>query len=138
MTVQERGKVFDRLVFRDETVRVDGNTYTVCEFYNCKLEFGGVVLPIFRGCRLDNADWVFVDAAANMVSFLSYFFHEFGASGEQLVDQLFQQIRQKQVMPSDAPVLLAELSGTASGIAGGSGDLMVGGAPGWQPGRNKK
>jgi len=29
MTVQERGKVFDRLVFRNETVRVDGNTYTL-------------------------------------------------------------------------------------------------------------
>lgn len=138
MTVQERGKVFDQIIFRNETLRVDGNTYTGCEFYDCKLEFGSVALPIFRGCRLDKADWVFVDGAANMVSFLSYFFHEFGASGEQLVDKLFQEIRQNQVMPSDIPVLLAELSATGSGVATGRADLTVSRSPRWHPGDNKK
>ena len=93
---------------RGGTIDVDGNTYEDCRFERCVLRFSGEALPTFRRCRFVNADWQFVGAAATVVAFLSQIGQDFGPSGVELLDNLFQQIKQTRIVPTDSPSLIAE------------------------------
>ncbi len=108
MALRERPTVFYNLVFREQTIRVDGAIFDGCVFHNCKLEFGAAALPTFRRCRFADSDWIFVDAAANMLAFLSQLPKDFGEPGRDLFKQLFEQLQGARLAPSDPPALLAE------------------------------
>jgi hypothetical protein len=56
--------------FNHETVALDGETFTDCQFVGCRLVYSGGEVPIFDGCRFDQCDWKFEDAAARTLAHL--------------------------------------------------------------------
>lgn len=108
MALRERARTYIDREFHNQTIRVDGNSYQNCVFYDCTLEFAATALPQFDGCRFANSSWIFVGPASNMITFLSQLPRNFGKPGEELLDGLFRQLQQGPVMPADPPVLLAE------------------------------
>ncbi len=114
---RQRKNAFYDEVFRNETVRVDGNRYEDCTFYNCKLEFAATALPIFHRCRFANSDWFFVDAAANMIAFLSQLPKDFGTPGKELFKNLFRELEESRITPPDSPVLITEAKSVAAPVS---------------------
>jgi hypothetical protein len=51
-------------IFNHETVALDGDSFSDCEFRDCRLVYGGGELPNFSNCRFDNVEWKFEGAAA--------------------------------------------------------------------------
>ena len=56
--------------FNHETVVLDGETFSACEFRDCRLVFRGGEPPTFEDCRFDACDWRFEAAAANTLAHL--------------------------------------------------------------------
>ena len=56
--------------FNHQTVALDGETFTDCAFAGCRLVYAGGEPPQLEGCRFDDCDWRFEDAAANTLSYL--------------------------------------------------------------------
>lgn len=52
------------VIYNHETVALDGETFSNCEFRDSRLVFTGGEPPTFTNCRFDNCDWKFDDAAA--------------------------------------------------------------------------
>ncbi len=50
--------------FSLETVALDGETFSDCEFRDCRLVFSGGELPVFEACSFVDCEWKFDDAAA--------------------------------------------------------------------------
>jgi hypothetical protein len=58
------------VIFNHETVTLDGERYSGCEFRGCRMVFRGGEPPHFDDCRFDGCDWRFEDAAANTLAHL--------------------------------------------------------------------
>jgi hypothetical protein len=116
MALRERARTYIEESFHNQTIRVDGNSYQNCVFYDCTLEFAATALPQFDGCRFANSSWIFVGPASNMITFLSQLPEHFGKPGKDLLEGLFKQLQQGPVMPADPPVLLAEAKGVAGPV----------------------
>ena len=58
------------IIFNHETVALDGERYSGCEFRGCRMVFRGGEPPHFEDCRFDNCDWRFEEAAANTLAHL--------------------------------------------------------------------
>ena len=58
------------IIFNHETVALDGERYSGCEFRCCRMVFRGGEPPHFDDCRFDNCDWRFEEAAANTLAHL--------------------------------------------------------------------
>ena len=56
--------------YNHQTVTLDGETFSNCEFAACRLIYAGGPLPEFDGCRFDACEWKFEDAAAHTLSYL--------------------------------------------------------------------
>jgi hypothetical protein len=56
--------------YNHETVLLDGETFSDCNFAACRLVYSGGELPTFDGCRFDNCEWKFEDAAAQTLAYL--------------------------------------------------------------------
>ncbi|MDO9430595.1 MAG: hypothetical protein V4820_18990 [Pseudomonadota bacterium] len=56
--------------YNHQTVTLDGETFSNCEFAACRLIYSGGPLPEFDGCRFDACEWKFEDAAAHTLSYL--------------------------------------------------------------------
>lgn len=80
-------------VFRDQEVRLDGNAFIECRFEGCNLVYGGDGAVGLQGCTFDKVEWEFVGEAANTLAFLSSLYHHFGKGGQDLVENIFEQIR---------------------------------------------
>ena len=50
--------------FTRETVQLDGEYFDDCEFKKCRMVYAGGEAPAFVGCRFEDCDWKFEDAAA--------------------------------------------------------------------------
>ena len=57
-------------VFNHETVELDGEQFSDCEFRDCRMVFRGGEPPKFADCRFAGCDWQFLDAAANTLKHL--------------------------------------------------------------------
>ena len=51
-------------IFNHETVILDGETFSSCEFRDCRLVYSGGEPPSFQGCRIDDCEWKFEGPAA--------------------------------------------------------------------------
>jgi len=56
--------------YNHQTVLLDGETFSNCDFAACRLVYSGGEPPQFESCRFDNCDWKFEDAAAQTLSYL--------------------------------------------------------------------
>lgn len=55
-------------IFNHQTVELDGEEFTGCEFRSCRLVFRGGEPPQFVDCRFEACDWRFEGAAANTLA----------------------------------------------------------------------
>ena len=56
--------------YNHQTVMLDGETFSQCEFSACRLVYAGGPVPQFDGCHFDACEWKFEDAAARTLSYL--------------------------------------------------------------------
>ena len=56
--------------FTKETVRLDGETFTSCEFKACRLIYAGGEAPRFEDCSFDDCDWRFEGGAADTLELM--------------------------------------------------------------------
>jgi hypothetical protein len=57
-------------IFNRETVVLDGENFSDCEFQSCRLIYNGGELPHFSHCRFDDCEWKFEDSAARTLAHL--------------------------------------------------------------------
>lgn len=57
-------------IFNHETVALDGEQFSDCEFRDCRLVYAGGEPPLFEGCRFDSCEWKFEHAAARTLAHL--------------------------------------------------------------------
>ena len=55
-------------IFNHETVILDGEEFSDCEFRSCRMVYSGGETPVFARCRFDDCDWRFEDAAARTLA----------------------------------------------------------------------
>ena len=55
-------------IFNHETVMLDGEDFSDCEFRSCRMVYSGGETPSFTRCRFDDCDWRFEDAAARTLA----------------------------------------------------------------------
>jgi hypothetical protein len=56
--------------FNHETVTLDAEQFSDCEFRDCRMIYRGGEPPGFDNCRFVGCDWLFDDAAANTLAHL--------------------------------------------------------------------
>jgi len=56
--------------YNHQTVMLDGETFSQCQFSACRLVYAGGPVPQFDGCHFDACEWKFEDAAARTLSYL--------------------------------------------------------------------
>jgi hypothetical protein len=56
--------------YNHQTVVLDGESFSRCQFTACRLVYSGGEPPKFDGCRFEACDWKFDDAAAQTLSHL--------------------------------------------------------------------
>jgi hypothetical protein len=54
--------------FNHETVTLDAERFSDCEFRDCRMIYRGGEPPKFDNCRFVGCDWQFDDAAANTLA----------------------------------------------------------------------
>jgi hypothetical protein len=72
-----------------ETVSLDGETFTDCEFRDCRLVYAGGEPPVFKGCKFHTCDWKYEDAAARTLAHLKAVWN---AGGKASVQALIKDI----------------------------------------------
>lgn len=60
----------DGVIYNHETVALDGQAFSNCEFRECRLVYAGGEVPTFSNCRFDACEWKFDDAAAATLAYL--------------------------------------------------------------------
>ena len=58
------------VTFSHETVVLDGQAFSDCEFRDCRLVYSGGEVPTFADCRFHACEWKFEDAAARTLAYL--------------------------------------------------------------------
>jgi len=58
------------VIYNHETVQLDGETFSDCEFRDSRLVYGGGEPPVFQGCAFVGCDWKHEDAAARTLAHL--------------------------------------------------------------------
>jgi hypothetical protein len=75
--------------FTRETVQLDGETFTSCEFKACRLVFSGGDAPVFEDCSFDDCDWRFEGGAAATLALMKTMW---GAGAKARVQALIKDI----------------------------------------------
>lgn len=81
--------------FANETVSVDGKTFTNCTFTNVILLFEGGDMPTFNDCRFSDVTLDFGGPAANTLEFLGGLY---GGGFVQACDNVMQEIRSPRAL----------------------------------------
>ena len=58
------------VTYSHETVVLDGQEFSDCEFRDCRLVYSGGEVPVFADCRFHACEWKVEDAAARTLVFL--------------------------------------------------------------------
>lgn len=58
------------VTYNHQTVMLDGEVFSSCEFAACRLVYSGGPPPVFEDCRFDACEWKFEDAAEQTLSHL--------------------------------------------------------------------
>ena len=56
--------------FSHETVRVDGEAFSECDFTGCRMVYAGGDVPEFSECRFQDCEWKFEQAASQTLGYL--------------------------------------------------------------------
>ncbi len=56
--------------FNHETVALDGEAFSDCEFRDCRMVYAGGKPPEFSNCRFEGVEWKFEGAAAATLAHL--------------------------------------------------------------------
>ena len=75
-------------------VVLDNNSFEECTFQGCILEFGATGPVGLNKCTFNECQWSFVGNAALTLQFLNGLYSGLGDSGSNLVEKLFDDIRQ--------------------------------------------
>lgn len=84
---------FNRKQFKNEEIRLDGNTFLGCSFDNCMMVYGGGPPPSMIDCSLNGVKWSFTEAASNTIQFMSAIYHGMGEGGKKVIEETFTNIR---------------------------------------------
>ena len=76
-------------IFNHETVALDGESFSDCEFRECRLVYSGGEPPVFERCRFDEVEWKFEGAAARTLAYLKLVW---GAGGKAPVQAMIKEI----------------------------------------------
>ncbi len=76
-------------IFNLETVPLDDEVFTDCEFRDCRMVYSGGKPPVFDNCRFDACDWRFDDAAARTLAHLKVIW---AAGGKAQVQAMIKEI----------------------------------------------
>ncbi len=60
----------DHVSYNHETVVLDGQAFSQCDFQACRLVYSGGDAPTFEGCRFDACEWKLEGAAAQTLAHL--------------------------------------------------------------------
>jgi len=83
---------FHNKVFDGERVQLSGNVFHNCTFRGCELIFDGGRSPTFFDNEFIDSTFVFTEAAAKTLYFLSNIYHA-GDGGSEIVDEMLRQVR---------------------------------------------
>lgn len=84
---------YQREVFENQTVLLDGKRFIDCTFRNCTLEFRGTSAAVFLGRTVvEECDFPILDGAAATLDFLSTLY----TMMPEYTETMLQQIRQKK------------------------------------------
>ncbi len=79
----------DGVAYNHQTVTLDGESFSNCEFAACRLVYSGGPLPQFDGCRFTDCEWKFEEAAARTLSYLKLIW---GAGAKASVQTMIKEI----------------------------------------------
>lgn len=88
-------------LFVQERIKLGDDQFIGCEFQHCRLVYDGSAGVRIRDCSFEETRLELVDEAGNTLSFLQNLFHGFGDDGEEVVENLFDQIRQERIGQPD-------------------------------------
>lgn len=71
------------VTFSHETVPLDGETFSDCEFRDSRLVYSGGEPPVFSQCRFEACDWRYDDAAARTLAHMKVVWNSGGKSAVQ-------------------------------------------------------
>lgn len=77
------------VTYSHETVSLDGETFTDCEFRDCRLVYAGGEPPVFANCRFHDCEWKQDEAAARTLAYLKVLWN---AGGKASVQALIKDI----------------------------------------------
>lgn len=77
------------VIYNHETVPMDGEVFTDCEFRDSRLVYAGGDLPSFSDCRFDGCEWKYDEAAARTLAYLKVVW---GVGGKAPVQALIKEI----------------------------------------------
>jgi hypothetical protein len=60
----------DGVSYNHQTVELDGESFSGCEFDGCRLVYAGGAAPSFDNCRFVECEWKFEGAAAETLACL--------------------------------------------------------------------
>lgn len=76
-------------LYNHETVYLDGEAFSDCEFRHCRMVYSGGPAPTFTTCRFDDCDWRFEGAAADTLAHLKAVW---GTGAKAVVQELIKEI----------------------------------------------
>jgi hypothetical protein len=77
------------VIYNHETVLLDGEDFSDCEFRDSRLVYAGGEPPAFKGCSFVGCDWKYDDAAARTLAHLKLVW---SVGGKQSVQALIKDI----------------------------------------------
>lgn len=88
-TTSESPFVNTLTMYNHETVSLDGEQFSDCEFRGCRLVYAGGETPVFDNCRFENCEWKFEDAAERTLAYLKVVWN---SNGKAPVQALIKEI----------------------------------------------
>ena len=58
----------ESIIYNHETIALDGETFSDCEFRDSRLVYSGGQTPVFSQCRFDGCEWKYDEAAARTLA----------------------------------------------------------------------
>ncbi len=80
---------FVKETFTDQTIVLDGNSYTNCKFFNCQLIYEGGTLPVLKKNLFDSCVFDFEGPSKRTLDYLRMLYL---SGGEQLIKYMMDQV----------------------------------------------
>src|SRR5215208_4583183 len=91
-------------VKQDVSIFIDGIRFVRVRFIDCQLIYKATADIDFVDCIFEGCEWTFDDAAARMLGFLATVYEKTSPIGQELVEGIFDSIRDKRITQFRAEV----------------------------------